>query len=138
MLNHKIYYLNYSACQLNKKCTLSNSQKRGRMKENPNYSIPFCSIPNFHKQIIIILNAFQSVKNFRKHKNFFKKKKQNNPGHLRHQRAMLCRNILLKNYSVTRVHIEVSFFNKIFKSEFKKAKEFPKQRKNFPRDTKFH
>lgn len=66
------------------------------------------------------------------------KKKKNNPGHLRHQHAMLCRNILLKNYSITRVHIEVSFFNKIFKSEFKKAKEFPKQRKNFPRDTKFH
>lgn len=63
--------------------------------------------------------------------------KKNNPGHLRHQHTMLCINIL-KNYSVTRFHIEVSFFNNIFKSEFKKAKEFPKQRKNFPRDTKFH
>lgn len=66
------------------------------MKENPNHSIPFQSISKFPKYIILLKQVTQKYQK----KNYYK----NNPGHLRHQHVMLCKNILLKKYSVTRFH----------------------------------
>lgn len=99
------------------------------MKENPNHNIPFHSILNLPTYIIILLNVFKSFKNSEE----LIQKQSWSPKAPTYYAVWKYSTEKPVRYTVP--HKRFHFFFLILKN-LKKAKEFPKQSKNFPKGYK--